>query len=197
VSLDQRQTADPGTDIDADALGIGSVTRCPSPVSPGCGGHAVLDKGIHAARFLGLRYCPMSKFFTSPAMWRRRVQDQNGQSGRSRYDRQPGCPRLPVWNCDRENDPQAGYNDATFGQTSSPFLRGERSARMAVDVVNRLLDGGDLSASSSGISQPNSFFQRHDQFNRIRVESAPRSPTKEDSFLCLPADATIGRRRRL
>jgi len=50
--LDQRQAADPGTDIDADALGVGFGNldaRIADRLD--AGGHAELDEDIHATRF--------------------------------------------------------------------------------------------------------------------------------------------------
>src|SRR5690606_3536426 len=71
---------------------------------------------------------------------------------------------------DRGDAPQAGHDNSATGQCS---LRTELLLQMGVDVVNRLLDVGDLLGFLVGNFALELLFQRHHQLDgieRIRAE---------------------------
>ena len=118
--LDQRQAADAGADVDADALGIGFgdfETRVADRLD--AGGHAELDEDIHAARFLGVEILLNVEILHLACHVRgERCGIETGNPGDSGATGNQVIPGFRDGIADRGDDTQAGDDNATFGQKS-------------------------------------------------------------------------------
>src|SRR5512139_939421 len=118
--LDQRQAADSGTDIDANALRIGfGDFDARVAYRLDARGHAELDEGIHAAGLfrvevgLDLEILDLACHLRGERRW-----IKTGDPGDPGTTGKQVTPGFRDGVTDRGNDPQPGDYDATFGQNS-------------------------------------------------------------------------------
>ena len=182
--LDHRQAANPGANVYAHSLGVGVGHRkagITKRLHSRC--NAVMNERIHMARLFGgnvLLQIETLHFAGDMAgnrpVWRFRVKA--GDASDARFASQGAGPSLIAVVADRADNPDPGddYPALVWSESQLPLLKGLSAALrffVRVDVVNRLLHGGDFFRVFVGNFGLELVFERHHKLHcieRIRAE---------------------------